>query len=105
PERRVSRGPLVAGPAPLHAYLVPRAGFTRRRGPAMRPRAGAAAPHHAGTTAPPPPVARACRSPLWNAASSQKTLQIMLVIAAVGMPFVPAYTTAIYWTSAARWSW
>jgi cytochrome bd ubiquinol oxidase subunit II len=35
---------------------------------------------------------------VYNAASSQKTLGIMLVIAAVGMPFVLAYTAAIYWT-------
>ena len=35
---------------------------------------------------------------VWNAASSEKTLEIMLVIAAVGMPFVIAYTAAIYWT-------
>ena len=35
---------------------------------------------------------------LFNAASSQKTLGIMLVIAIVGMPFVLAYTAVIYWT-------
>ena len=33
-----------------------------------------------------------------NAASSQKTLGIMAIIAAIGMPFVLAYTAAIYWT-------
>jgi len=32
-----------------------------------------------------------------NAASSQKTLWIMAVIAFLGMPFVLAYTTIIYW--------
>lgn len=34
---------------------------------------------------------------LYNAASSQKTLKIMAIIAAIGMPFVLAYTAAIYW--------
>jgi cytochrome d ubiquinol oxidase subunit II len=33
-----------------------------------------------------------------NAASSQKTLGIMAIIAALGMPFVIAYTAIIYWT-------
>jgi len=32
-----------------------------------------------------------------NAASSQKTLKIMAIIALIGMPFVLAYTAAIYW--------
>ncbi|MBD3166665.1 cytochrome d ubiquinol oxidase subunit II, partial [bacterium] len=32
-----------------------------------------------------------------NAASSQKTLGIMLIIALIGMPIVIAYTTSIYW--------
>ena len=35
---------------------------------------------------------------IYNAASSQKTLGIMAVIAALGMPFVLAYTAVIYWT-------
>ena len=35
---------------------------------------------------------------IYNAASSEKTLGIMAIIAAVGMPFVLAYTVAIYWT-------
>ena len=35
---------------------------------------------------------------IYNAASSQKTLSIMRNIAFVGMPFVLAYTTVIYWT-------
>jgi cytochrome d ubiquinol oxidase subunit II len=35
---------------------------------------------------------------IFNAASSQKTLTIMLIIAAIGMPFVLAYSGAIYWT-------
>ncbi len=34
---------------------------------------------------------------IYNAASSPKTLQIMLVIALVGMPMVIAYTVSIYW--------
>jgi len=34
---------------------------------------------------------------IYNASSSQKTLQIMLTIAIIGIPFVLAYTTAIYW--------
>lgn len=35
---------------------------------------------------------------VFNAASSPKTLTIMLVIALIGMPFVLAYTGIIYWT-------
>lgn len=35
---------------------------------------------------------------IYNAASSAKTLGIMAVIAALGMPFVLAYTAVIYWT-------
>lgn len=35
---------------------------------------------------------------IYNAASSPKTLGIMAIIAAIGMPFVLAYTGAIYWT-------
>ena len=34
---------------------------------------------------------------IFNAASSPKTLTIMLVIALIGMPFVLAYTGIIYW--------
>lgn len=34
---------------------------------------------------------------IYNAASSPKTLQIMLVIAMLGMPFVLAYTAVVYW--------
>jgi cytochrome d ubiquinol oxidase subunit II len=33
----------------------------------------------------------------YNAASSQKTLGIMLIIAVIGMPLVVAYTSSIYW--------
>jgi cytochrome d ubiquinol oxidase subunit II len=33
----------------------------------------------------------------YNAASSQKTLMIMFIIAAIGMPIVAAYTMSIYW--------
>jgi cytochrome d ubiquinol oxidase subunit II len=39
---------------------------------------------------------------IYNAASSPKTLGIMLIIAAVGMPFVLAYTSIIYWTFRGR---
>ncbi|MGC8723005.1 MAG: cytochrome d ubiquinol oxidase subunit II [Acidobacteriota bacterium] len=34
---------------------------------------------------------------LYNAASSQKTLGIMLIIACIGVPLVLAYTASIYW--------
>ncbi|MBI1290709.1 cytochrome d ubiquinol oxidase subunit II [bacterium] len=34
---------------------------------------------------------------IYNAASSQRTLGIMFVIALMGMPFVIAYTASIYW--------
>ncbi len=34
---------------------------------------------------------------IYNAASSQKTLNIMLIIALIGVPFVLAYTISIYW--------
>ncbi|MDD8017552.1 MAG: cytochrome d ubiquinol oxidase subunit II [Bacteroidota bacterium] len=34
---------------------------------------------------------------IYNAASSQKTLAIMLTIAIIGIPFVLAYTISIYW--------
>ncbi len=34
---------------------------------------------------------------IYNAASSQKTLKIMLTIAVIGVPFVLAYTASIYW--------
>ena len=35
---------------------------------------------------------------LYNAASSEKTLAIGLVIVAIGLPFVLAYTAVVYWT-------
>jgi cytochrome d ubiquinol oxidase subunit II len=35
---------------------------------------------------------------IYNAASSPKTLEIGLIIAGIGMPFVLAYTGVIYWT-------
>lgn len=35
---------------------------------------------------------------IYNAASSQKTLGIMAIIAAMGMPFVVSYTAIVYWT-------
>ena len=34
---------------------------------------------------------------IYNASSSVKTLQVMLIIALIGMPLVVAYTTSIYW--------
>lgn len=34
---------------------------------------------------------------IYNAASSQATLKIMLIIALIGMPMVMAYTVSIYW--------
>ena len=39
---------------------------------------------------------------IYNAASSQKTLGIMLIVAAIGMPFVIAYTSVIYWVFRGR---
>jgi len=33
----------------------------------------------------------------YNAASSQRTLEIMLIMAVIGIPFVLAYTVSIYW--------
>jgi cytochrome d ubiquinol oxidase subunit II len=35
---------------------------------------------------------------IYNAASSEKTLVIMTIIAVIGMPFVLAYTGIVYWT-------
>lgn len=35
---------------------------------------------------------------IYNASSSEKTLEIMAFIAGLGMPFVLAYTAVIYWT-------
>jgi cytochrome d ubiquinol oxidase subunit II len=34
---------------------------------------------------------------IYNAASSPKTLRIMLIFALIGMPLVLGYTTTIYW--------
>ncbi len=39
---------------------------------------------------------------IYNAASSQKTLRIMLIVALLGMPFVIAYTSIIYWVFRGR---
>jgi cytochrome d ubiquinol oxidase subunit II len=39
---------------------------------------------------------------IYNAASSQKTLWIMLIVAGIGMPFVLAYTSIIYWVFRGR---
>lgn len=50
-----------------------------------------------------PNVVRAINAPnelsltIFNSSSSDKTLEILLVIAAIGVPMVVAYTTAIYW--------
>lgn len=35
---------------------------------------------------------------VYNSASSQKTLGIMLLVAAIGVPLVAAYTTFVFWT-------
>jgi cytochrome d ubiquinol oxidase subunit II len=35
---------------------------------------------------------------IYRAASSEKTLGIMLTIATIGIPFVLGYTVAVYWT-------
>jgi len=34
---------------------------------------------------------------IWQGASSSKTLNIMLIIALIGMPLVLGYTFSIYW--------
>jgi len=39
---------------------------------------------------------------IYNAASSSKTLGIMLIMAIIGMPFVIAYTSVIYWVFRGR---
>lgn len=39
---------------------------------------------------------------IYSAASSEKTLKIMALIAAIGMPFVIAYTAVIYWAFRGR---
>jgi cytochrome d ubiquinol oxidase subunit II len=39
---------------------------------------------------------------IYSAASSQKTLGIMLIVALMGMPFVIAYTSIIYWVFRGR---
>lgn len=50
-----------------------------------------------------PNVVRAINDPeglsltIYNAASSQKTLEILLMMALIGMPMVIAYTIAVYW--------
>jgi len=33
-----------------------------------------------------------------NAASSKKSLNIMLIVAAIGVPLVALYTTFVFWT-------
>lgn len=50
-----------------------------------------------------PNVVRAINDPdllsmtIYNSASSQKTLEILLIIAVIGIPMVIAYTFAVYW--------
>jgi cytochrome d ubiquinol oxidase subunit II len=44
------------------------------------------------------PAAPANSLTVYNAASSQKTLGIMLLVAAIGVPLVAAYTTFVFWT-------
>ncbi|CCB85976.1 MULTISPECIES: cytochrome d ubiquinol oxidase subunit II [Parachlamydia] len=49
-----------------------------------------------------PEVVRAINDPslsltIYNSASSEKTLEILIIIALIGIPLVLAYTTAIYW--------
>jgi len=39
---------------------------------------------------------------IYSAASSPRTLGIMLIVAALGMPFVLAYTATIYWVFRGR---
>lgn len=39
---------------------------------------------------------------IFRAASSERTLMIMFIIACIGLPFVLAYTTAVYWTFRGR---
>jgi cytochrome d ubiquinol oxidase subunit II len=39
---------------------------------------------------------------IFRAASSRDTLMIMFIIACIGLPFVLAYTTAVYWTFRGR---
>jgi len=34
---------------------------------------------------------------IYNAASSQKTLWIIFIIALIGMPLVLSYTVSVYW--------
>ncbi len=42
-------------------------------------------------------VAEATSLTIYNASSSETTLKIMAIIAAIGMPFVLGYTGAVYW--------
>lgn len=50
-----------------------------------------------------PNVIRASNNPealsltIWNSASSEKTLEILLLMAVIGVPLVLSYTVAIYW--------
>ena len=50
-----------------------------------------------------PNVIRALNDPeglslhIWNSASSIKTLQILLLIAIIGLPMVITYTISVYW--------
>lgn len=42
-------------------------------------------------------IDRAYDLDIYNAASSETTLRLMAIIAAIGMPFVLSYTTIVYW--------
>jgi cytochrome bd ubiquinol oxidase subunit II len=82
---------------------VPRALFLRRPGQAFVSSAAAIASLIAlfGAALYPDLLASSL-NPAWsltvqNASSSRKTLEIMAVIAACGMPFVLSYTAAVYW--------
>ena len=43
-------------------------------------------------------ISRAYDLTIYNASSSQDSLEIMLIIAAIGAPLVAAYTTFVFWT-------
>ena len=50
----------------------------------------------------PPATTRPDSLTVYNAASSTGTLWTMFIIVLIGMPFVLAYTTAVYWTFRGR---
>jgi cytochrome d ubiquinol oxidase subunit II len=83
---------------------LPRALFTRRYGQAfISSTATIAAMVFLLAMAVYPNIVPASNDPahsltMYNAASSQKTLGIGLLIVAIGLPFVLAYTGMVYWT-------